>query len=58
MEYTADYERVNWENYSSTRTPLNAKNLNIMDATIKKHDEAINEINRTVGEANAMLEEV
>lgn len=44
MEYSADYERIDWENYSSTRTPLNASNLNKMDATIKKHDEAILEL--------------
>ena len=44
MEYSADYERIDWENYSSTKTPLNASNLNKMDATIKKHDEAILEL--------------
>lgn len=44
MEYSADYARIDWENYSSTRTPLNASNLNKMDAAIKKHDEAILEL--------------
>lgn len=40
MSYVAEYERINWENYSSTKTPLNAQNLNKIDYTVKKHDEA------------------
>lgn len=49
MEYSADYERIDWENYSSTRTPLNASNLNKMDAAIKKHDDAILELSKGGG---------
>lgn len=32
------YERVNWENLPSTKTPVNATNLNKMDAGIKDLD--------------------
>ena len=32
------YTRVNWENLPSTDTPINAANLNIMDAGIKDLD--------------------
>lgn len=35
------YRRINWENYSSTMTPLNADNLNRMDSALAKHDEDI-----------------
>lgn len=35
------YERINWENLPSTNTPINATNLNIMDAGIKENDVAI-----------------
>lgn len=40
MSYVAEYERINWENYSSTKTPLSAQNLNKIDYAVKKHDEA------------------
>ncbi len=33
------YTRVNWENLPSTNTPLNATNLNKMDAGIKALDD-------------------
>ena len=34
------YERVNWEDSPSTNTPINATNLNIMDAAIKAVSDA------------------
>ncbi len=36
------YERINWEDAPSTKTPINAENLNKMDAAIKKHDTLLN----------------
>lgn len=49
MDYKAEYERVNWENYSSTRTPVNAANLNNMDSAIEKMDKAIEELSQGGG---------
>ena len=37
------YKRVNWENLPSTKTPVNADNLNKMDKGIKDLDDLINE---------------
>lgn len=36
------YERVNWENLPSTKTPVNADNLNKMDKGIAEIDEKMN----------------
>ena len=38
------YTRVNWENLPSTNTPLNATNLNKMDAGIKTLDDNYNAV--------------
>ena len=38
------YERVNWENLPSTKTPVNADNLNKMDEGIAELQNNINEI--------------
>lgn len=38
------YTRVNWENLPSTNTPVNATNLNKMDAGIKTLDDNYNAI--------------
>lgn len=46
----ANYERVNWEDYPSTNTPLDSENLNKMDA-------AIDAINREVQQAREDIEE-
>lgn len=42
------YERVNWENSPSTKTPINATNLNKMDAEIEKNAIAIEELQESV----------
>ena len=45
------YERVNWENLPSTKTPVNADNLNKMDegiANIDKEVDNLERINRTL----------
>lgn len=39
--------RVNWENYTSTNTPLNANNLNKMDLAIDVIDDRVIELNTT-----------
>lgn len=46
----ANYERVNWEDYPSTNTPLDSENLNKMDV-------AIDAINREVQQAREDIEE-
>lgn len=46
----ANYERINWEDYPSTDTPLDSENLNKMDA-------AIDAINREVQQAREDIEE-
>lgn len=40
----ANYDRVNWEDAPSTQTPLNAENLNNMDAGIEAIDEAVENV--------------
>ena len=42
------YERVNWEDSPSTKTPINATNLNKMDAGIEKNALAIEEMQESV----------
>lgn len=37
------YTRVNWEDLPSTDTPINATNLNVMDAGIKNLDTEMND---------------
>ena len=43
MSYERTYERINWEDYSSTNTPINAANLNKMDYTLEQLDIAMAE---------------
>lgn len=43
MAYSRTYERINWEDYSSTNTPVNAANLNKMDYTLEQLDIAMAE---------------
>ena len=50
--YSGNYQRINWKNYDNTNTPLNADNLNLMDATIDKHDKALT----SQGEAMSSLD--
>ena len=40
----ANYDRVNWEDAPSKETPLNAENLNSMDAGIEAVDEAVENV--------------
>ena len=40
----ANYDRVNWEDAPSKETPLNAENLNNMDAGIEAVDEALENV--------------
>lgn len=42
------YERVNWEDSPSTKTPINATNLNKMDAGVEKNALAIEELQESV----------
>ena len=39
------YERINWEDHPSTKTPINANNLNKMDEAIDKLDDRVTELN-------------
>lgn len=43
------YERVEWEDLPQKTTPLNAENLNNMDAGIANVTELANEIDTRVG---------
>lgn len=52
MSYLGAYERINWENYPSTNTPLGEDNLNSMDYTIKKHDTTLEAWDGPQGKAN------
>lgn len=45
------YERVEWEDLPQKTTPLNAENLNNMDAGIANVTELANEIDTRVGSA-------
>ena len=44
------YERINWEDTPSTKTPINAENLNKMDQGIKDAHEGIEKIPEWLGE--------
>lgn len=48
------YERVNWEDSPSTKTPLNATNLNKMDAGIYQNADDIEELQNSVITANLL----
>ena len=45
------YERVEWEDLPQKTTPLNAENLNNMDAGIANVTELANELDTRVGNA-------
>lgn len=45
------YERVEWEDLPQKTTPLNAENLNNMDAGIANVTDLANEIDTRVGSA-------
>ena len=47
MSYTSAYERINWQNTPSVATPINASNLNKMDAAIKALDEAMGDVSKS-----------
>lgn len=46
------YTRVNWEDYPSTDTPINASNLNKMDAGIKANNNGIKALETAQGAAD------
>lgn len=50
------YERVEWEDLPQKTTPLNAENLNTMDAGIANVTDLANEIDSRVGLAMASEE--
>lgn len=47
MSYTSSYERINWQNTPSVATPINASNLNKMDAAIKALDKAMGDVSKS-----------
>ena len=46
------YTRVNWEDYPSTDTPINASNLNKMDAGVKANNNGIKALETAQGAAD------
>lgn len=49
------YTRINWENTPSTNTPLNADNLNNMDAALANLDNLIAEANQLMNQMKAAI---
>ena len=41
MAYQKTYNRINWENYPSDKTPLNERNLNKIDYSVNEQDDRI-----------------
>lgn len=41
MAYQKSYQRINWENYPSNKTPVNEQNLNKIDYAVNEHDDRI-----------------
>lgn len=41
MAYQKSYQRINWENYPSNKTPLNEQNLNKIDYSVNEQDDRI-----------------
>lgn len=54
MSYVKDYTRINWENYSSGGTPLNATNLNKMDYSIDAIEDELVILDTTKGDASVL----
>ena len=52
------YARINWEDTPSTKTPINASNLNKMDKGIDECASAINKLNETTSELNTNLDDL
>ena len=56
------YNRVNWENSPSTRTPITAENLNKMDSAISRIDgdltDAQNTLSDTVSRVDVLEDEI
>lgn len=52
------YTRVNWENLPSTNTPLNATNLNKMDAGIKDLDNNVSSLITRMTNAETNIEQI
>ena len=50
------YDRINWENTPSTNTPLNADNLNNMDAALANLDNLIAAANESIMQLQNMLD--
>lgn len=49
------YDRINWENTPSTNTPLNADNLNTMDAALANLDNLIVAANELITELQSAI---
>lgn len=49
------YDRINWENTPSTNTPLNADNLNTMDAALANLDNLIAAANELITELQSAV---
>lgn len=49
------YDRINWENTPSTNTPLNADNLNTMDAALANLDNLIAAANELITELQSAI---
>lgn len=52
------YSRVNWQQSPSKSTPLNAANLNIMDAGIKNNNDMISNLRDEVTQLNSNLNKI
>lgn len=50
------YERIVWENYTSTNTPLNATNLNKMDSALNEIDNRVVNFDTTKANQNDLLQ--
>lgn len=50
------YDRINWENAPSTNTPLNADNLNTMDAALSNLDNLIASANESIMQLQNILD--
>ena len=56
MSYSKEYVRINWENYTSTNTPLNASNLNKMDYSIDAIEDELVILDTTKGDQSVLLD--
>lgn len=61
MSLEKTYSRINWENYPSAETPINASNLNRMDLSLNAQDDRIITLDTTklnVTDAYSMVKDV